>query len=137
MKLDLPSEVNVVEVGARDGLQNEANAISVDDKVALINGLSSTGLKHIESGSFVSAKWVPQMANSAEVFTSITKKSGIVYSALTPNLQGYLAALECQVDTVAVFASASESFSQKNINCSIQASIDRFVPLLELSLIHI
>ena len=126
----LPSTAKIVEVGPRDGLQNESQAIAVGTKVELINALSNAGLNHIEAGSFVSPKWVPQMAASDEVFASISRKSGAVYSALTPNLKGFEAALAAGVDEVAVFAAASESFSQKNINCSISDSIERFAPVV-------
>lgn len=126
MHLDVPSKVNIVEVGPRDGLQNEKQALSIDTKVDLINKLSKTGLQHIEAGSFVSPKWVPQMANSEQVLADILRKPGLTYSALTPNLRGYQNAMSAGADTVAVFASASESFSFKNINCDIQTSIERF-----------
>lgn len=131
-----PSTVSIVEVGPRDGLQNEKQILSVDDKVALINLLSETGLTRIEAGSFVSPKWVPQMADSGNVFNALTKKPGIQYSALTPNLKGLEAALEAGVDEVAVFGAASESFSQKNINCTISESLQRFEPVLELAKQH-
>lgn len=131
-----PSTVSIVEVGPRDGLQNETQILSVDDKVALINLLSETGLTRIEAGSFVSPKWVPQMADSGNVFNALTKKTGVQYSALTPNLKGLEAALEAGVDEVAVFGAASESFSQKNINCTISESLQRFEPVLELAKQH-
>ncbi len=131
-----PSTVSIVEVGPRDGLQNEKQILSVDDKVALINLLSETGLTRIEAGSFVSPKWVPQMADSGNVFNALTKKPGIQYSALTPNLKGLEAALEAGVDEIAVFGAASESFSQKNINCTISESLQRFEPVLELAKQH-
>jgi hydroxymethylglutaryl-CoA lyase len=131
IKLSVPSSVNIVEVGARDGLQNEKQALSVADKVALIDALSSTGLSHIEAGSFVSPKWVPQMASSDQVLAEINRKEGVVYSALTPNLKGYEGAFAAKADTVAVFASASESFSQKNINCSVAESLGRFDILMQ------
>lgn len=131
IKLSVPSKVNIVEVGARDGLQNEKQALSVADKVALIDALSNTGLSHIEAGSFVSPKWVPQMASSDQVLADINRTEGVVYSALTPNLKGYEAALAAKADTVAVFASASESFSQKNINCSVAESLERFDILMQ------
>ena len=130
----LPDEVSIVEVGPRDGLQNELQKIALKDKVALIDGLSETGLQRIEAGSFVSPKWVPQMADSNAVFAAIERNPRIVYSALTPNLQGLDAALEAGVAEVAVFAAASESFSQKNINCSIETSIERFRPVIEKAL---
>ncbi|KHT51853.1 hydroxymethylglutaryl-CoA lyase [Vibrio sinaloensis] len=126
----LPKRVKIVEVGPRDGLQNEAS-IPTHAKVALINQLSSSGLTHIEVGSFVSPKWVPQMADSDEVFKQITRNPDVIYAALTPNITGFDAAMRAQADQVAVFASCSESFSQKNINCSIQESLDRFKPVIE------
>ncbi|KHD25718.1 hydroxymethylglutaryl-CoA lyase [Vibrio caribbeanicus] len=128
--LSLPKRVKIVEVGPRDGLQNEAS-IPTHAKVALINQLSSSGLTHIEVGSFVSPKWVPQMADSDEVFKQITRNPDVIYAALTPNITGFDAAMKAQSDQVAVFASCSESFSQKNINCSIQESLDRFKPVIE------
>ncbi|MEL6115907.1 hydroxymethylglutaryl-CoA lyase [Photobacterium sp. SP02] len=126
---DLPSRVKIVEVGPRDGLQNEAN-VSLSDKIQLIDMLSATGLTHIESGSFVSPKWVPQMADSSEVFQRIHRAPGIVYSALTPNAKGVDLAIAAGADEIAIFASASEGFSQKNINCSIAQSLVRFEPVL-------
>ena len=122
--------VKIVEVGPRDGLQNEKSELSLDTKVALIDLLSETGLQEIESGSFVSPKWVPQMAGSTEVFGNINRHTNTTYSALTPNMQGFERALEAKVEQVAIFAAASESFSQKNINCSIAESIRRFQPLV-------
>lgn len=129
--MNLPKTVRMVEVGPRDGLQNEKQPISVADKVRLVDGLTAAGLSYVEVGSFVSPKWVPQMAGSAEVFAGIKRKPGITYAALTPNLKGFEAALEAKVEEVAVFAAASEAFSQKNINCSIAESLQRFVPLME------
>jgi hydroxymethylglutaryl-CoA lyase len=126
MNNQYPDSVTLVEVGARDGLQNEAKTISVDDKVTLINSLSNAGLTRIEVGSFVSPKWVPQMANTADVFAAITRADHARYSALTPNLRGLEGALEANAQEVAVFGAASESFSQKNINCSIEESLARF-----------
>jgi hydroxymethylglutaryl-CoA lyase len=131
MQVNYPSHANIVEVGPRDGLQNEASLLQVTDKVNLINALSQAGLQHIESGSFVSPKWVPQMANSDQVFANITRKAGVIYSALTPNLKGYDGAWAANADTVAVFASASNSFSMKNINCDIPTSIERFTAVIE------
>lgn len=128
--MTLPKQVRLVEVGPRDGLQNEQQPISVHDKVQLIDALSAAGFTRIEAGSFVSPKWVPQMAGSAEVFAQIKRYPGVSYTALTPNLQGFQAALAAQVSEVAVFAAASEAFSQKNINCSISDSLKRFEPLL-------
>ncbi len=130
MHLNLPKSVEIVEVGPRDGLQNEKQVLAVEDKVHLINELSSCGVSHIEAGSFVSPKWVPQMANSEQVLLGIERTSGVTYSALTPNLQGYAGAKKAKADCVAVFASASESFSQKNINCDIATSIQRFENVL-------
>lgn len=128
--LNLPSKVRLVEVGPRDGLQNEKQPISVADKIQLVNDLNAAGLSTIEVGSFVSPKWVPQMAGSAEVFSCIERKPGVVYQALTPNLKGFEAALAAGADEVAVFAAASEAFSQKNINCSISESLERFRDLM-------
>ncbi len=129
--MTLPTQVRLVEVGPRDGLQNEKQPISVADKVQLVDDLSAAGLSYIEVGSFVSPKWVPQMAGSAEVFAQIKQQTGITYAALTPNLKGFEGALEAGVREVAVFAAASEAFSQKNINCSISESLARFVPVME------
>ena len=129
--MNLPKSVRLVEVGPRDGLQNEKQPISVADKVRLVDDLTAAGLSYIEVGSFVSPKWVPQMAGSAEVFAGIQRQPGVTYAALTPNLKGLEAALEVKVEEVAVFAAASEAFSQKNINCSIADSLARFVPLME------
>ncbi|XLX38537.1 hydroxymethylglutaryl-CoA lyase [Ectopseudomonas mendocina] len=129
--MNLPKSVRLVEVGPRDGLQNEKEPISVADKVRLVDDLSAAGLSYIEVGSFVSPKWVPQMAGSAEVFAGIQRQPRVTYAALTPNLKGFEAALEAKVEEVAVFAAASEAFSQKNINCSIAESLQRFVPLME------
>ena len=131
----LPKAVRIVEVGARDGLQNEAN-ISTETKIRFIEQLSQTGLTHIESGAFVSPKWVPQMADSDQVFAGITQQPDVVYSALTPNLAGLERALESGVKQIAVFGSASETFSQKNINCSITESLARFEPVIELANQH-
>lgn len=129
--MNLPKSVRLVEVGPRDGLQNEKQPISVADKVRLVDDLTAAGLSYVEVGSFVSPKWVPQMAGSAEVFAGIERKPGVTYAALTPNLKGFEAALEAKVEEVAVFAAASEAFSQENINCSIAESLQRFVPLME------
>jgi hydroxymethylglutaryl-CoA lyase len=128
--MGLPKNVRLVEVGPRDGLQNEQQPISVADKVRLVDDLSAAGLSYIEVGSFVSPKWVPQMAGSSEVFAQIQQRAGVTYAALTPNLQGFEAAVAAGVKEVAVFAAASESFSQKNLNCSIADSLARFVPLM-------
>jgi hydroxymethylglutaryl-CoA lyase len=134
--VNLPESVRIVEVGPRDGLQNEKQPISVADKVRLVDDLSAAGLSYVEVGSFVSPKWVPQMAGSAEVFASIQRQPGVTYAALAPNLKGFEAALAAGVEEVAVFAAASEAFSQKNINCSIKDSLERFVPLMEAAKAH-
>ncbi|MDN3556870.1 hydroxymethylglutaryl-CoA lyase [Halomonas maura] len=126
-----PQSVRLVEVGPRDGLQNEPEAIATDTKLELIDRLGAAGLAHIEAASFVSPKWVPQMADHREVMQGLKRREGIVYSALTPNLKGLEAALECGVEEVAVFGAASEAFSQKNINCSVAESLERFAPVLE------
>ena len=123
--------VTIFEMGPRDGLQNEKIMIPTEQKIELINRLSDTGLQRIEAASFVSPKWVPQMADGADVLAGITRKTGIIYSALTPNLQGYERAIAAKADEVAIFASASEGFSQKNINCSIDESIQRFEPIMQ------
>lgn len=128
----LPKQVNIVEVGARDGLQNE-KMVPLDVKVALIDKLSQTGLCYIETGAFVSPKRIPQMADSAEVFEAINRKPNITYSALTPNLRGLEDAIQAGADEVAVFTSASETFSQNNIHCSINESLKRFEPVIALA----
>ena len=129
----LPSKVSIVEVGPRDGLQNETLNLSAAQKIELINLLSKTGLKRIEAGSFVSPKWVPQMANSDEVFQALPSRTDVQYSALTPNLRGLETAIDAGVKEVAVFGSASEAFSQKNINCSISESLKRFEDVFQLA----
>lgn len=129
--MTLPQSATIVEVGPRDGLQNEKADILLQDKIALVEGLANAGLSMIETGSFVSPKWVPKMADSAEVFKQVTRKQGVTYSALTPNLKGFEAAMEAGADEVAIFGAASESFSQKNINCSIAESLARFAPVIE------
>jgi hydroxymethylglutaryl-CoA lyase len=123
--------VEIYEVGPRDGLQNESAEISVADKVGLIDLLSTAGFRRIEGGSFVSPKWVPQMAGSGDVFAAITRAPGVRYSALTPNMQGFEAAIAAGVDEIAVFGSASEGFSRANINASIDESLERFAPVIE------
>jgi len=127
----LPKQVKIVEVGPRDGLQNEKTLISADDKITLIEKLADAGISYIESGSFVSPKWVPQMGTSSEVFSKLPRKAGVTYAALTPNLRGFEGAIAVNADEVAIFGAASESFSQKNINCSINESIERFTPIME------
>ena len=133
--MNTPQSVRIVEVGPRDGLQNEKQAVSTQIKVQLISQLADAGLKTIEAGSFVSPKWVPQMAGSDEVFKVInaeiqTAHPDALFSALTPNEFGIDRAIECGLKEVAVFAAASEQFSQKNINCSIQESLERFMPVM-------
>ncbi|EIU6819295.1 hydroxymethylglutaryl-CoA lyase [Vibrio parahaemolyticus] len=127
--MTLPTNVTIVEVGPRDGLQNES-PVSTRTKIRLIDLLSDTGLSHIEAGSFVSPKWVPQMADSKEVMQNITRRASVTYSALTPNLQGLEQALDAGANQVAIFTSASEGFCQHNINCSIAESLKRFEPLM-------
>lgn len=129
----LPAQVKIVEVGPRDGLQNEKEIIPVEVKVELINRLTAAGFPNIEAVSFVSPKWVPQMATSSEVMQQIERKSGVIYSALVPNMQGLEAALAAQADEVVIFGAASEAFSQKNINCSIAESIERFREVARLA----
>lgn len=128
--MNLPKTVRIVEVGPRDGLQNEKQAIPTAAKIQLIEMLVDAGLTYIEAGSFVNPKWVPQMADSAEVFAGINRKANITYAALVPNLQGYERAIAVNANEVAIFAAASEAFSQKNINCSISESIKRFETLI-------
>ncbi|QHG65768.1 hydroxymethylglutaryl-CoA lyase [Pseudomonas putida] len=134
--MPMPATVRLVEVGPRDGLQNEAQPISVADKVRLVDDLTDAGLSYIEVGSFVSPKWVPQMAGSAEVFAGIHQRAGVTYAALAPNLRGFEDALAAGVKEVAVFAAASEAFSQRNINCSISESLQRFEPIMEAARSH-
>lgn len=123
--------VRIVEVGARDGLQNEKTLLPTDVKIALIDRLSSTGLQTVEATSFVSPKWVPQLADAAEVFRGIRKVPGVSYPVLVPNEQGYQRAREVGASEIAVFAAASEAFNRKNINATIDESIERFMPVLE------
>jgi hydroxymethylglutaryl-CoA lyase len=130
------NRVEIIEVGPRDGLQNETGRVSLSEKLDLIHALADAGLRHIEAGSFVSPKWVPQMADSQAVFEALKRKKGVIYSALTPNLQGFESALSSGVDEVAIFTAASESFTQKNINCSIAESIERFRPVIEQARIN-
>ncbi|MGI2026140.1 hydroxymethylglutaryl-CoA lyase [Endozoicomonas acroporae] len=132
----LPDRVTLVEMGARDGLQNQLEILSAGIRSELINRLARTGLKRIEAGSFVSPKAVPQMADSYKVFDLLHRQPGITYGALTPNLKGFEAALAAGADEVAVFASASEGFSQKNINCSIAESLHRFEPVVAAAKKH-
>ena len=126
MQAGLPQKVKIVEVGPRDGLQNEKESVPAAVKIELVDRLSQAGFVNIEAASFVSPKWVPQMAASAEVMAGIRRRPGTLYSALTPNMQGFEAALAADAGEVVIFGSASEAFSQKNINCSIAESIARF-----------
>lgn len=127
----VPKAVRVVEVGPRDGLQNEAKTVPTAIKVALIEQLADAGLKAIEVGSFVSPQWVPQMADTAAVLQALNRRPGVAYQALVPNLKGLEAARAAKADEVAIFAAASESFSRRNINCSIAESIERFLPVAQ------
>ncbi len=127
----MAERVEIFEVGPRDGLQNEKRMIPAAEKIALVDLLSGAGFQRIEVASFVSPKWVPQMADGAEVLAGITRADGVRYAALTPNMRGYDGALAAEVDEIAVFASASEGFSKANVNASIEESIARFDPILE------
>jgi hydroxymethylglutaryl-CoA lyase len=129
--MTLPTRVKLVDVGPRDGLQNEKQAVPASVKIELVHRLQAAGLKEIEVTSFVSPKWVPQMADNAEVMAGIHRQAGVRYSVLTPNMQGYQAAVHSKPDEIVVFAAASEAFSQKNINCSIEESIQRFAPVVD------
>lgn len=125
--------IKIVEVGPRDGLQNEKQAVSVDTKVALVERLVAAGVSHIEAASFVSPKWVPRMAGSTEVMQRVPRAAGVHYSALVPNVKGLEAAMAVGCEEVAVFGAASESFSQRNINCSIRESLERFRSVIEVA----
>ena len=125
-----PFKVKLVDVGPRDGLQNEKQPVPAEAKIQLVHMLQDAGLKEIEVTSFVSPKWVPQMADNTQVMAGITRRSDVRYSVLTPNMQGFEAALKCKPDEIVVFAAASEAFSQKNINCSIAESIERFASVV-------
>ena len=127
----LPSRVKIVEVSPRDGLQNEKEFVPTDVKVELIDRLAAAGFPNVEAASFVSPKWVPQMADGAEVMTRIARRPGTIYSVLTPNMKGFEGALAARADEIVIFGGASEAFSQKNINCSIAESIARFEPVAE------
>ncbi|GGO81345.1 3-hydroxy-3-isohexenylglutaryl-CoA/hydroxy-methylglutaryl-CoA lyase [Marinobacterium nitratireducens] len=126
----LPKQVRLVDVGPRDGLQNEPGVIETAVKLELIDRLGAAGVRHIEAASFVSPKWVPQMGDAAAVMAGLERRSDVVYAALTPNLKGFEGALAGKADEVAVFTAASEAFTQKNINCSIAESLDRFAPVI-------
>ena len=127
----LPTHVTLVEVGPRDGLQNESRPIPAATKIALVERLQRAGLREIEATSYVSPKWVPQMADAAEVMAGVTRHPGVRYSVLTPNLKGFEASLAGRPDEIVVFGAASEAFSQRNINCGIEESIERFRPVVE------
>jgi hydroxymethylglutaryl-CoA lyase len=127
----LPSRVRIVDVGPRDGLQNEKTLVPTDVKVELVERLADAGVPCIEATSFVSPKWVPQMADAADVMARIRRRPGVVYSVLVPNMKGFEGALAASVDEVVVFGAASEAFSQRNINCSIAESIERFAPVVQ------
>ena len=131
MLTSLPHRVRLIDVGPRDGLQNEKQPVPAAVKVELVHRLQAAGLKEIEVTSFVSPKWVPQMADNAEVMAGVQRQAGVRYSVLTPNLQGFEAALKTQPDEIVVFGAASEAFSQKNINCSIAESMERFAPVVK------
>jgi hydroxymethylglutaryl-CoA lyase len=132
----MSSAVKIVEVGPRDGLQNEKTRVSTPIKVELINRLTAAGVTHIEAASFVSPKWVPQLADGAEVMQQIEHRSGVIYAALVPNMKGVEAALAANIDEVVIFTSASEAFCQRNINCSIAESFARFVPVAQAAKDH-
>ncbi len=131
MLTSLPHRVRLIDVGPRDGLQNEKQPVPAAVKVELVHRLQAAGLKEIEVTSFVSPKWVPQMADNAEVMAGVHRQPDVRYSVLTPNLQGFEAALKTKPDEIVVFGAASEAFSQKNINCSIAESIERFAPVVK------
>ena len=132
--MNYPARVKIIDVGPRDGLQNEKQPVPADIKIELVHRLQDAGLQEIEVTSYVSPKWVPQMADNAEVMAGITRKPGVLYSVLTPNMQGFEAALAGKPDEIVVFGAASEAFSQKNINCSIAESIERFAPVVAAAL---
>lgn len=125
------NHVRIFEVGPRDGLQNQKRIIPTESKIQLIDELSDCGFSHIETTSFVSPKWVPQMADASAVMAGISRRKGTIYAALTPNMHGFNAAMDAKADEVAIFGSASEGFSQKNINCSIEESYLRFAPIMD------
>jgi isopropylmalate/homocitrate/citramalate synthase len=133
---DLPQSVKIVEVGPRDGLQNEPRPVPTAVKIALIDRLSAAGLPAVEATAFVSPKWVPQMADNAEVLRGIRKKPGVSYPVLVPNMKGFEAALAAGAEEIAVFGASSETFSRKNINCSIAESLERFAPVAEAARAH-
>jgi isopropylmalate/homocitrate/citramalate synthase len=127
--MPLPAKVRIVDVGPRDGLQNEPTTVPTATKIELVNRLADAGLRAVEAGAFVSPKWVPQMADSAAVLAGIRRKPGVSYPVLVPNMQGFEAAMAAGVEEIAIFGAASETFSRKNINCSIAESLERFAPV--------
>ena len=129
--MSLPSQVRIIDVGPRDGLQNEKQPVPAAVKIGLVHRLQAAGLKEIEVTSYVSPKWVPQMADNHEVMSGMTRQGGVRYSVLTPNLKGYESAVLDKPDEIVVFGAASEAFSQRNINCTIAESIERFAPVVE------
>ncbi|HEY6240839.1 MAG TPA: hydroxymethylglutaryl-CoA lyase [Burkholderiales bacterium] len=129
--MSFPRKVRIVEVGPRDGLQNEAGRVPTEVKIELINRLAEAGLPAVEATAFVSPKWVPQMADNAQVFAGIRRKPGVAYPVLVPNMKGFEAARAAGAEEIAVFGAASETFSRKNINCSIAESLERFAPVVE------
>jgi len=132
----LPTHVTLVDVGPRDGLQNEAQPVPAATKIELVHRLQAAGLREIEVTSFVSPKWVPQMGDNTEVMAGLRRQAGVRYSVLTPNMKGFEGALATKADEVVIFAAASEAFSQRNINCSIAESIERFRPVAEAARAH-
>jgi len=132
----IPSQVTIVDVGPRDGLQNEKQPVDTAHKIELVHRLQAAGLREIEVTSFVSPKWVPQMADNAAVMAGVRRRDGARYSVLTPNLKGMEAALPSRPDEVVVFAAATEAFSQRNINCSIAESVERFAPVVQMAHQH-
>ena len=134
--MHLPESVRMVEVGPRDGLQNEAQIVPAAVKIALIERLAASGLASIEAGSFVSPKWIPQMADTAAVLAGLERRAGVSYPVLVPNMQGFAAAKAAHVEEIAIFAAASESFSRRNINCSVAESLQRFAPVAKAAAEH-
>jgi hydroxymethylglutaryl-CoA lyase len=134
--MNLPQAVKIVEVGPRDGLQNEKEFVPTEVKIDLVNRLSAAGFRNIETTSFVSPKWVPQMADAVDLMNGIARRDGTIYSVLTPNLRGFEGALAARADEIVIFGAASEAFSQRNINCSIAESIARFEPVTQAAKEH-
>ena len=132
--MNIPSRVQLIDVGPRDGLQNEKQPVPAAVKIELVHRLQAAGLNEIEVTSFVSPKWVPQMADNAEVMVGIQRQAGVLYSVLTPNMVGYQAAVASRPNEIVVFGAASQAFSQKNINCSIEESMERFAPVVQAAL---